>query len=230
MAGSLYGPPMTQVSVDIVSDVVCPWCWLGLRYWDQARALVPEIQTETVYRPFQLDGAVPREGVPYSDYMKKKFGDGPDDRFKMMREHLEQAGPAAGIKFRFSGIPVRPNTLDAHRVIRWAQGQDLGEAASERLHKAFFEEHLDIGDAAVLTRLAGEIGLETDIVGYLLASDRDRKEVLEEEQFFRRLGVQGVPCFIFNGQFAVSGAEAPEVLADAIRQAASLPQTDDDAD
>ena len=81
-----------------------------------------------------------------------------------------------------------------------------------------------------LTRLAGEIGLETDIVGNLLASDRDRKEVLEEEQFFRRLGVQGVPCFIFNGQFAVSGAEAPEVLADAIRQAASLPQTDDDAD
>ena len=220
---------MTQVSVDIVSDVVCPWCWLGLRYWDQARALVPEIQTETLYRPFQLDGAIPPGGVAYKDYMKKKFGDGPDDRFKMMREHLEQAGPAAGINFRFSGIPMRPNTLNAHRVIRWAQGQDLGEAASERLHKAFFEDHLDIGDLAVLTQLAGEIGLDGDIVASLLQSDQDRQAVLDEEQFYRRLGVQGVPCFIFNGQFAVSGAEAPGVLADAIRQAASLPQDNDDA-
>ena len=220
---------MTQVSVDIVSDVVCPWCWLGLRYWDQARALVPEIQTETLYRPFQLDGAIPPGGVAYKDYMKKKFGDGPDDRFKMMREHLEQAGPAAGINFRFSGIPVRPNTLNAHRVIRWAQGQDLGEAASERLHKAFFEDQLDIGDLAVLTQLAGEIGLDADIVASLLQSDQDSQAVLDEEQFYRRLGVQGVPCFIFNGQFAVSGAEAPEVLADAIRQAASLPQDNDDA-
>ena len=220
---------MTQVSVDIVSDIVCPWCWLGLRYWDQARALVPEIQTETLYRPFQLDGAIPPGGVAYKDYMKKKFGDGPDDRFKMMREHLEQAGPAAGINFRFSGIPVRPNTLNAHRVIRWAQGQDLGEAASERLHKAFFDDHLDIGDPAILSQLAGEIGLDADIVASLLQSDQDSQAVLDEEQFYRRLGVQGVPCFIFNGQFAVSGAEAPEVLADAIRQAASLPQDNDDA-
>lgn len=220
---------MTQVSVDIVSDVVCPWCWLGLRYWDQARALVPEIQTETLYRPFQLDGAIPPGGVAYKDYMKKKFGDGPDDRFKMMREHLEQAGPAAGINFRFSGIPMRPNTLNAHRVIRWAQGQDLGEAASERLHKAFFDDHLDIGDPAILSQLAGEIGLDADIVASLLQSDQDSQAVLDEEQFYRRLGVQGVPCFIFNGQFAVSGAEAPEVLADAIRQAASLPQDNDDA-
>ncbi|MAP49426.1 MAG: frnE protein [Oceanicaulis sp.] len=220
---------MTQVSVDIVSDVVCPWCWLGLRYWDQARELVPEIQTETLYRPFQLDGAIPPGGVAYKDYMKKKFGDGPDDRFKMMREHLEQAGPAAGINFRFSGIPMRPNTLNAHRVIRWAQGQDLGEAASERLHKAFFDDHLDIGDPAILSQLAGEIGLDADIVASLLQSDQDSQAVLDEEQFYRRLGVQGVPCFIFNGQFAVSGAEAPEVLADAIRQAASLPQDNDDA-
>lgn len=220
---------MTQVSVDIVSDIVCPWCWLGLRYWDQARALVPEIQTETLYRPFQLDGAIPPGGVAYKDYMKKKFGDGPNDRFKMMREHLEQAGPAAGITFRFSGIPMRPNTLNAHRVIRWAQGQDLGEAASERLHKAFFEDHLDIGDLAVLTQLSGEIGLDADIVASLLHSDQDSQAVLDEEQFYRRLGVQGVPCFIFNGQFAVSGAEAPEVLADAIRQAASLPQDNDNA-
>lgn len=218
---------MTQVSVDIVSDVVCPWCWLGLRYWDQARALVPDIQTETVFRPFQLDGALPREGADYKAYMKAKFGNGPDDRFKQMRAHLEAAGPEVGIQFEFDGIPKRPNTLDAHRVIRWAQGQDLGEAATERLHKAFFQDHLDIGDAAVLTQLASEIGLDSEIISDLLSSDRDRQAVLDEEQFYRRLGVQGVPCFIFNGQFAVSGAEDPKVLADAIRQAASQPASED---
>jgi len=218
---------MTQVSVDIVSDVVCPWCWLGLRYWDQARTLVPEVQTETVFRPFQLDGALPREGADYKAYMKAKFGNGPDDRFKQMRAHLEAAGPEVGIQFEFDGIPKRPNTLDAHRVIRWAQGQDLGEAATERLHKAFFQDHLDIGDTDVLTGLATEIGLDAAIVSDLLSSDRDRQSVLDEEQFYRRLGVQGVPCFIFNGQFAVSGAEDPKVLADAIRQAASQPASED---
>jgi len=217
---------MTRVSVDLVSDLVCPWCWLGLRYWDQARALVPDIQTETVLRPFQLDAALPAEGVAYKAYMSKKFGDGPDNRFKMMREHLETAGPAAGISFRFSDIPKRPNTLNAHRVVRWAQGQDLGEAMTERLHKAFFEDHLDIGDLGVLATLAGEVGLDTEIVADLLTTDRDSQAVLDEEHFYRRLGVQGVPCFIFNGQFAVSGAEDPSVLADAIRQAASLPPAD----
>lgn len=214
---------MAAVSVDLVSDIVCPWCWLGLRYWDRARALAPEVETETILRPFQLDPTVPKAGIGYRDYMKKKFGAGPDDRFKMMREHLEAAGPDVGIVFNFDEIPKRPNTLDAHRVIRWAQGQDLGEAAAERLHKAYFEERRDIGDPETLGALAGDVGLDPAIVGDLLATDRDADAVRREEAFYRSLGVQGVPCFIFNGRFAVSGAEAPDVLADAIRRAAAMP-------
>jgi len=218
---------MTRVSVDLVSDPVCPWCWLGLRYWDQARALAPEVETETVLRPFQLDAAVPKAGVAYSDYMAKKFGGGPSDRFKAMRAHLEQAGPEAGIVFNFDEIPMRPNTLDAHRVIRWAQGQALGEAVLDAIHKAFFEERRDIGDRAVLTEIAAASGMDEAIVADLLGTDRDAGAVLTEERFYRSLGVQGVPCFIFNGRFAVSGAEAPSVLADAIRKAASLPPAED---
>lgn len=218
---------MTTVSVDLVSDPVCPWCWLGLRYWTQARALVPEIETETILRPFQLDAAVPKSGVAYADYMKQKFGGGPGDRFKAMRAHLEQAGPEAGIVFNFDEIPMRPNTLDAHRVIRWAQGQGAGEAVLEAIHKAFFEDRLDIGDPAVLTDIAAANGMDDAIVADLLASDRDAGAVLTEERFYRSLGVQGVPCFIFNGRFAVSGAEAPSVLADAVRKAASLPPAED---
>lgn len=218
---------MAHVSVDLVSDPVCPWCWLGLRYWDQARALVPDIETETVLRPFQLDAAIPRAGLPYADYMRSKFGGGPSDRFRAMRAHLEQAGPEVGIVFNFDQIPMRPNTFDAHRVIRWAQGQGVGEAVLDAIHKAFFEDRRDIGDRAVLAGIAGEAGLEAPVVADLLATDRDAAAVLAEERFYRSLGVQGVPCFIFNGRFAVSGAEAPTVLADAIRKAASLPPSED---
>jgi len=213
---------MTMVSVDLVTDPVCPWCWLGLRYWRQARLMVPDVQTETILRPFQLDSGVPKGGVSYGEYMAKKFGSGPSDRFRAMREHLEAAAPDAGIVFRFDDIPVRPNTLDAHRMIRWAQGQDLGETAMDLVHKAFFEERRDIGDPAVLAQIAAEAGLDGALVNELLATDRDAEDVRREEAFYRSLGVQGVPCFIFNGEFAVSGAEEPMVLAEAIKRAAGL--------
>jgi predicted DsbA family dithiol-disulfide isomerase len=218
---------MTVVSVDLVSDPVCPWCWLGLRYWSEARTLTPQIETETIVRPFQLDSAVPKGGVGYADYMKKKFAGGPSDRFNAMRAHLEQAGPEAGIVFNFDEIPIRPNTLDAHRVIRWAQGQALGEPVLDAIHKAFFEERRDIGDPAVLTEIAAANGMDEAIVADLLTTDRDAGAVLTEERFYRSLGVQGVPCFIFNGRFAVSGAEPPSVLADAVKKAASLPPAED---
>lgn len=218
---------MKQVHVDLVTDPICPWCWLGLRYWDEARRLVGDVETRTTLRPYQLDPGVPAGGTPYRDYMRAKFGDGPSDRFTAMRNHLEQAAPGVGIVFNFDEIPMRPNTLNAHRLVRWAQGQDLGEAVLDALHKAFFEQRRDIGDLAELTAIAGEAGLDADLVAELLPTDRDAGEVLSEERFYRSLGVQGVPCFIFNGRFAVSGAEAPEALAAAIRKAASLPPPED---
>lgn len=218
---------MKKVHVDLVSDPVCPWCWLGLRYWTAARQLVSGIDVTTTLRPYQLDPAIAPDGVPYRDYMRAKFGEGPSDRFKAMRQHLEDAAPDVGIVFNFDEIPIRPNTLNAHRLIRWAQGQELGEVVLDSVHKAFFEERRDIGDQAVLTQIGVEAGMDGDILGDLLATNRDAGEVLSEERFFRSLGVQGVPCFIFNGRFAVSGAESPQVLAEAITKAADLPPTED---
>jgi len=211
------------VSVDLVSDVVCPWCWLGLRYWQRARNLEKTIATETILRPYQLDPEIPREGADYRAYIAKKFSSGASERWKAMREHLEAAAPEIGIEFRDDEIATRPNTLDAHRLIRWAQGQGLGEAVADALFKAFFWELRDLSRREVLAEIAGESGLDGDLVAELLATQRDVDAVLTEERFYRDLGVAGVPCYIFNGQFAVSGAQSPDVLADAISEAASLP-------
>lgn len=216
-----------KISVDIVADLVCPWCWLGKRHWDAARALVPDVKVETLWRPYQLDPTLPREGKPYRDYMQAKFSGTDAGRWKAMREHLEQAGPAAGIEFRFDAIPHRPNTLDAHRLMRWAAGQGVVDAVAEGLFKAFFQDSRDIGSAEVLTAIAVDAGMDGAIVGDLLAGDRDRKAVWDEEVFYRQLGVTGVPTYIFNGRFAVSGAQEPAVLADAIRQAVNEPAETD---
>ena len=213
-----------SVTVDIVSDLVCPWCWLGKRYWDEARKLTSDIKVDTTWRPFQLDPTLAREGRPYKDYMREKFsGAEASGRWKAMRDHLEQAGPAVGIDFRFDDIAMRPNTLNAHRLMRWAGGQDRTDAMAEALFSAFFKAGRDIGDTDTLIELAADAGLERDVTADLLATDRDGKGVWDEELFYRKLGVSGVPTYIFNGRFAVSGAQEPAVLADAIRQAVKEP-------
>ncbi len=224
---SYLGGMTHPVSIDIVADLVCPWCWLGKRNWDAARKLVPDIPVDTVWRPYQLDPDLPREGRPYREYMKAKFSGSNTERWTQMRTYLEQAAPAAGIEFHFDSIPVRPNTLNAHRVLRWAAGQGVADAAAEGLFRAFFAESEDIGDPAVLARIAGEAGLDAALTAELLASDRDEAEIRDEEAFFRKLGVTGVPTYIFNGRFAVSGAQEPQVLADAIRQASLEPAETD---
>ena len=211
------------VSVDIVADLVCPWCWLGKRNWDAALAEVPDIKVETVWRPYQLDPTIGKEGRPYKEYMAAKFSGEHAERWKQMREHLEQAGPAAGIDFNFDAIKHRPNTLNAHRLMRWATGQGKADAMAEALFEAFFKDGLDIGQTETLLDCAENAGLEHSIVADLLATDRDKKAVWDEEMFYRKLGVSGVPTYIFNGQFAVSGAQEPGVLANAIREALALP-------
>jgi predicted DsbA family dithiol-disulfide isomerase len=218
------------VTVDLISDLVCPWCWLGKRNWDAAQKLVPDLKVETLWRPFQLDPTLPREGSPYRDYMKVKFAGESAARWAQMREHLEAAAPEAGIEFKFDDIPVRPNTLNAHRLMRWAAGQNLQSRMAEALFRAFFTESRDIGSVEILVKIAGTVGLDTSVIQDLLASDRDEKAVWEEEVFYRKLGISGVPTYIFNGQFAVSGAQSPQTLADALREAADAPTASDEVD
>lgn len=216
------------VSVDIVADFVCPWCWLGKRNWDAALDQVPDIKVETTWRPYQLDPTIAREGRPYRDYMKAKFSGEHAERWTQMRDYLEAAAPDAGIEFHFDDIKIRPNTLNSHRLMRWATGQSKADAMAEELFEAFFKRTEDIGDLGVLARCAEVTGLERPIIEDLLSTDRDEKAVWDEEMFYRKLGVSGVPTYIFNGQFAVSGAQEPAALADAIREAVKNPVEQED--
>jgi predicted DsbA family dithiol-disulfide isomerase len=206
------------LEVDMVSDFVCPWCWLGYRQFQRAADRTKPRPVLT-FRPYMLDPSVPEGGADYRAYMKDKFGDKPDSRWTAMREHLETEGPNYGIAFDFKAITRRPNTLDAHRLMRWAQGQDVGEKCAVALFKAYLERGEDIGDHDVLCRIAGEIGLDAELTRDLLAGEDDKIDIQNEVMFFRGLGVSGVPTFIYAGQMAVQGAQPPEahrkVMADA---------------
>jgi len=219
-------PTPTPIHVDIVSDIVCPWCWLGSRYFQMA-AQKSGRKVELTWRPYMLDPTVPKEGVPYKDYMKAKFGDTPSNRWTAMREALEKAAPEVDIEFKFGQIPIRPNTLNAHRLMRWAQGQGKGNVAADALFRTCFKDLKDIGDHKVLADIADEIGMDGQLVSELLAGDNDEKAVEEEIEFFRQLGVTGVPTFIYNGQYAIQGAQPIDSHLAAIEKAASLPANED---
>ncbi len=220
------------IAIEMVSDLVCPWCWLGLRRIRAAIAHVPELEIELLFRPYELDPTIPKAGVDYKDYMRQRLGgtgepdESPDtSRFRAMRDALEQYGAEEDIPFRFASITRRPNSFDAHRLVRWAQGQRVGAAVKEALFAAYFAHGEDIGDPAVLSRIAGENGLDGDIVAKLLAGEADVAEVRDEAELFRRMGIAGVPTYIGNRQIAVQGAETAEKLAKFLRTvAARMPE------
>lgn len=206
----------------MVSDFVCPWCWLGYKQFLMA-AQGTKPQPEITLRPYMLDPTVPDEGMDYRDYMRAKFGDGSSDRFKSSRQHLETAGAEIGIDFDFNAITRRPNSVNAHRLLKWAQGQELATPCAIAIFKAYHEDGDDIGDPDVLCRIADEIGLDGDLVRELLSRDDDKLAIQQEAMFFKGLGVSGVPTFIYNGQFAVQGAQPPEKHRRAFKEALQQP-------
>ena len=218
-------PKNLPVEVDIVSDFVCPWCWLGYKQFLQA-ADKTKPRPNLSFRPYMLDATVPEGGADYREYMKAKFGDKPSSRWKAMREHLEAAGPDAGIKFDFNAVTRRPNTLNAHRLMRWAQGQDLGADCAEHLFRAYMENGEDIGDLDVLCSIAEKIGMDPALVRDLLTGDQDKTDVHNEILFFRGLGISGVPTFIYGGQMAVQGAQTPDTHRKVLADAAKLDRQD----
>jgi predicted DsbA family dithiol-disulfide isomerase len=216
-----------SIIVDIVSDIVCPWCWLGKQYFDQAlrdaQHDMDETDVQINWRPFMLDHGIPESGMPYKQYMKKKFGSGPSDQFKAMRDHLMAAAGPAGISFNFDDIPMRPNTLKAHLLIKWAHGQGKAHAASEALFRTFFKDLKDIGDDKVLANIADSIGMDGKLVQDLLSQGRDGEALKQELAYFQKLGVTSVPTFIYNGTFAVQGGQPANVHRTAFKKAATLP-------
>lgn len=202
--------------IDVVSDIVCPWCYVGKKRLEQACTMAPEIPVLIHWRPFQLDPTIPQEGVPRRAYMEKKFGS--LDKIAPVHERLTALGAELGIPFNFPAITISPNTLDAHRLIRWSYGSDQN-AMAEALFRAFFVDAQNLADRAVLARIAASCGFSYDEILARLETDEDVTAVQGEIAGAQQLGIQGVPFFIFDQRYAVSGAEAPEHLAAALRQA-----------
>ncbi len=205
------------MQIDVISDTVCPWCFIGKRRLARALEMRPEIEFEVVWRPYQLDPNVPREGVDRAAYMKAKFGDGP--RVSAMSETLKAEGLREGISFAFDKIERRPNTLNSHRLIRWAVTAGIQDAVVERLFAAYFLEGRDIGDPAVLEFLAADVGMDSVEVAELLAGDADLAAVEREAKLAGEMGITGVPSFIFANKLVLSGAREAEVLVQVIDKA-----------
>ena len=208
------------LSIDVVSDVVCPWCYIGKRRLEAALELYrkdrPDAPApEITYHPFELNPDLPREGVGRADYVAKKFG----ARGYSAHDRLVHAGAQLGIAFAFDKIERQPNTLAAHALIEAARRTGVQPAVKEALMKAFFVDGLDLTDRETLIRVASEAGLERKAAEAALADEDLRRAVAEEEGKARAMGVNGVPFFVFNGKLAVEGAQPPEVLLEAMLEA-----------
>lgn len=208
------------VSVDVVSDVVCPWCFIGQKRLDKAIAQLGDLDVEVRWRPYQLDPTIPPEGMDRKRYMLDKFGS--EERIRQIHARVEALGEAEGIDFAFDAIKVAPNTLDAHRVIRWA-GAAGGEQQNRLVRRLFqlnFELGRNVSDHTVLAAAAGEAGMDAAVVETLLPTNADVENVRTEIATAQRMGITGVPCFLLEGRYAVMGAQDTDALADAIRQVA----------
>ena len=211
--------PMT-LSIDIVSDVVCPWCYIGKRRLEAALGLYrkqrPDApEPEVTFHPFELNPDMPREGISRADYIAKKFG----ARGYSAHDRLVHAGAPLGIAFAFDKIARQPNTLAAHALIEAARRNGVQGAVKEAMLKAFFVDGQDLTDEKTLVRIAARAGLERDEAEAAATDESLRKALADEEDKARAMGVNGVPFFIFNGRIAVEGAQGPDVLLEAMLEA-----------
>lgn len=199
-----------MVRIDIYSDPVCPWCFIGKRRLERTLAARDDIVPDITWRPFQLDPDMPAEGMDRDSYLYSKFGG--VERATKFYDAIVEAGRSERIAFDFDAIRHAPNTLDAHRLIRFADPYNLQSEVVEALFRANFLEGENIGDHGVLVRIAHAVGLDGHAVKSYLASSADRSEVAAEDLRARRMSIDAVPCFLVDGQYAISGAQEPEAF------------------
>jgi predicted DsbA family dithiol-disulfide isomerase len=209
------------MTIDVISDVVCPWCLIGRRRLGEALSLfaarLPHVRPIVSWHPFQLNPDLPREGIDRRSYLEAKFGG--RERADEIYARVRAAGQSVDIDFAFDRIDRQPNTLDAHRLIAWAQARGSPEELVERLFRAYFLDGRYIGDRGVLAAIAGETGLPADAARAYLDTDEGADTVAAMDRRVRELGVTGVPFFIFGGRVAVSGAQEAPGLVAAMEQA-----------
>ncbi|EEW25998.1 DsbA family oxidoreductase [Rhodobacter ferrooxidans] len=198
-----------MIRLDIFSDPVCPWCYIGKALLDRALEAHPTHPFAVAWHPFQLNPGMPKEGVDRAEYLEAKFG----GKLAAVQVYarVEAAAAEAGLVIDFAAMKRMPNTLDAHRLIHWAGLEGKQSAAVSALFRGFFREGLDIGDAATLARIAGSVGMDEGLTARLLASDADRDDLIARDIDARKKGVNAVPTYLIAGQHVLSGAQPTEL-------------------
>ncbi len=209
------------LTIEIYSDVVCPWCYIGKRRLERALdQLTDAAQARITWRPYQLNPTMPKDGMDRTTYLEAKFGS--LDAFRQMEEHVLAAGATERIPFAFEKVVRTPNTFMAHRLVWYAEQEGRQDAVVESLFRGYFTEGVDIGSVPVLSQLAGRAGLDAAAVESFLHSEEGATEVKAEEAAGHRLGIRGVPYFVLNGSISISGAQPPDIFVSAIQRAKEI--------
>jgi predicted DsbA family dithiol-disulfide isomerase len=211
------GAPVS-VQVDVVSDVVCPWCYIGKHRLEAAIALVPDVEVAINWRPYFLNPWIPREGIDRLTYLETKFGSA--ERYAAIAERVAAAAAIEGLTYAPDKISRQPNTIDCHRLILWSRSAGDPARMKQRLMELYFAEGADLSDPRVLIQAAIDCGMDGELVRRLLAGDDDADRIEGEANGAKEAGIDGVPCFIFGGSVIVTGAQSPEYLANAIERSA----------
>ncbi|MGH6681292.1 MAG: DsbA family oxidoreductase [Bradyrhizobium sp.] len=207
---------LKPLKIDVVSDVVCPWCYIGKKRIESALAMVPDVPVEVQWRPFFLNPWVPREGMSRAEYLTTKFGS--VDAYKDIAQRVVAAASEEGLSYQPERVQRQPNTIDCHRLIHWAAAKGKAAEMKQRLMELYFRDGGDLTDSDVLVQAAADCGLDPDDVRRRLATDEDVALISGHAQEASDKGISGVPTFVLAQKYAVSGAQAPELLARAIRQ------------
>ena len=207
-----------SVHIDVISDVVCPWCFIGKRRLEMAIALVPDIAVDINWRPYFLNPWIPREGIDRQTYLETKFGSA--ERYGVIAERVAAAAAMDGLLYASDIITRQPNTLDCHRLILWSRSATDPGRMKQRLMELYFSEGGDLTDPKTLIQAAIDCGMDADLVRRLLASDADVDRIESEADSAKEAGIDGMPCFVIGGSDIVTGAQSPEYLASAIERTA----------
>ncbi|MCV0424865.1 MAG: DsbA family oxidoreductase [Roseibium sp.] len=207
----------SPITVDVVSDVMCPWCFIGKRRLEAALKTVPQLNVLVRWHPFQLDATLPLSGKDRQQYLSDKFGG--LERANEFYSQIKAAGLEENIDFAFDAIRLSPNTLDCHRLILWSRADDLQDEVVERLFRAYFLDGEDLTKSETLVRISDEAGMQSDLVEQLLETETDLDKVQAQIAKAQESGISGVPCFIIDGRFVLAGAEKAETISAALLHA-----------
>ncbi len=207
---NVLAPPKARLTLEVVHDLVCPWCYLGTRRLIRTIRRRPDLLVDLIWRPFLLNPDMPRLGMARSDYVVRKFGG--EDRARRLYASITEIGRAEGVQFRFDRMRRTPSSVDAHRLARWSARFGRADEVVEALFAAHFADGRDLGDLGVLCAIATSCGLDQAAARAMLASDAELDGVHADNLRAHRLGINGVPCFVVAGRHAIAGAQEPEVI------------------